>query len=121
MMDEIFEKARSPYNSWDLLFFFLPKYYLDTNNDVAGAPSFSSDHGALSHFLNFGLNEGRAPNPFFNAPDYRLFHPFLASYSYENLLRHWLGPGIGDCLQGSSTQFTNQAALRPHPRLGSWR
>src|SRR5262245_57564231 len=63
---------------------FLPKWYLTANPDVAGARM-----DPYTHYLQFGLREGRNPSPNFNTSDYLTANPDVQKAGLNPLLHYW--------------------------------
>jgi hypothetical protein len=58
---------------------FQAEYYLYANPDVAAAIAAGAVPDAATHFAQFGLAEGRAPNPFFDETWYLSTNPEIAA------------------------------------------
>lgn len=71
---------------------FDANFYRAANSDLA---SFS-DVEAFSHFLDYGLNEGRAFSPFVDLEFYRASNSDLVSFSNSQLFDHLQNYGINE-------------------------
>ena len=72
--------------------------YLALYPDLIAA--FGKNHlGAVIHYVRYGHSEGRVGRPYlaahyFNCPAYASYNPDLASYSCDELKRHWINHGL---------------------------
>jgi len=71
---------RPSIDSADLRLLFDADYYLGSNSDVA-----ASGIDALTHYLQFGWREGRAPHPLFDVKWYLQRYPEIAEAGFEPL------------------------------------
>ncbi|MBK7865047.1 MAG: hypothetical protein IPJ65_41895 [Archangiaceae bacterium] len=75
----------------DFDFTFDATFYLQANPDVAAAYGAANTQGALQHWLQFGLREGRQGSAMFNGNFYLATHPDVAAWSGD---RAGIGAGI---------------------------
>jgi len=83
-------------------------YYLASNPDVAQAGI-----DALTHYQNFGWQEGRDPNAFFNTDFYLNQNPDVAAAHIDPLL-HYLQSGAAEG-RDPSIAFDSSAYLQANP------
>lgn len=69
---------------------FNSNFYRFANSDLASL----SDAQALSHFQNYGLNEGRAFSPFVNLNFYRSSNADVAGFNNEQAFNHLQNSGV---------------------------
>ena len=69
---------------------FNANFYRAANSDLASL----SDAQALSHFQNYGLNEGRAFSPFANLNFYRSSNADLAGFNNQQAFTHLQNNGV---------------------------
>ena len=85
---------------------FYPRFYLHAHPDLLDKLGADNLKAAESHYLSVGMNEGRAPNPFFCPAFYLVSHPDLQGLfglsNFRGALRHWLTFGFKEGRQGSS-------------------
>ena len=69
---------------------FDANFYRAANSDLRGL----NDTQALSHFQNYGLNEGRSFSPFVDLNFYRASNSDLASFNNRQAYDHLSNNGI---------------------------
>ncbi len=82
---------------------FYPQYYLSQNADLQSAFGAANYAAATQHWYDFGMREGRAPNPHFSARQYlALYSDLNAAFGTNNVLaaQHWLTYGIAEQRHG---------------------
>jgi hypothetical protein len=90
---------------------FYPEYYLSIYPDLISA--FGTDNEkATQHYIEYGLREGRSPNPLFDPRYYMEQYPDLrnafGAANYQAAARHWLDYGINENRKGApSTEGLN--------------
>ncbi|MCP9848706.1 CHAP domain-containing protein [Cyanobium sp. Morenito 9A2] len=97
---------------------FDPAYYLAANADVRNAYGSSNIEGAKSHWLQFGIAEGRQGSLVFN-PKYYLqqFQDVANAYgatNYAGAISHWLEWGLNFGRRGS-VEFDPIYYMAAHP------
>ena len=86
---------------------FYPEYYARANEDVINSPDFGRTVGQVTrHYANWGIPEGRSPNPFFIPVYYLTQYPDVLQAAgpnnvYTFALRHWVNSGIYEGRRGS--------------------
>lgn len=81
-----------------------PAWYLSQNPDVAAAYGAGNLDGAVSHWIDYGMREGRMPNPHFHAPSYLNRYPDLrATFGSDCVVatKHWVANGVREGRDGS--------------------
>lgn len=99
---------------------FDPQYYLMLNPDLAG--TIGNDRQALcSHWLHFGIAEGRTGSLVFNARYYLQVNPDLGAVfgaDYRSAMLHWLAYGINEG-RSATPDFNPIAYLVNNPDLSA--
>jgi hypothetical protein len=72
---------------------FDPCWYLNNNTDVEKVMGDGDMGTVYTHFLAFGLDQGRQSNAGFSISAYRDRHPELYGHSYRAALAHWFRIG----------------------------
>jgi hypothetical protein len=82
---------------------FVPAYYVKRYPDVAAYGP--GRNGAVAHYRECGIKEGRSPNPYFDPQYYLSTHADLTqafgSNDYGGALEHWLEWGIREDREGA--------------------
>ena len=84
---------------------FYVQYYLSQNPDLIAAFGATNWAAATNHWNQFGVHEGRKPNPYFAAGEYLELYADLKNAFGTNRLaatQHWLNTGIGEGRQGAN-------------------
>ncbi len=81
--------GKTVYNGVDYSRVYDPYYYLTANPDVAAAFGADTD-AALAHFVNYGINEGRAASENFDVEYYRDNNPDLQAAFGDNLKSYYM-------------------------------
>jgi len=97
---------------------FDPAYYLATYTDVRNAYGASNHDGASSHWLQFGINEGRRGSLVFDPKDYLQRYQDVANAygttNYAGAISHWLEWGLKYGRRGSQ-EFDPIYYMAAHP------
>ena len=97
---------------------FDPAYYLATYADVRNAYGASNHDGARSHWLQFGINEGRRGSLVFDPKDYLQRYQDVANAygatNYAGAISHWLEWGLKYGRRGSQ-EFDPIYYMAAHP------
>jgi surface antigen len=97
---------------------FDPQYYLATYADVRNAYGASNHNGARSHWLQYGINEGRRGSLVFDPKDYLQRYQDVANAygaaNYAGAISHWLEWGLKDGRRGSQ-EFDPIYYMAAHP------
>lgn len=91
---------------------FDPAFYRAKNPDIA-----ATGLDPLIHYVHFGLNEGRDPNPFFDGAWYRAQNPDVAASGIDPLL-HYLRTGAAE-LRNPHPRFDAAFYVEAHPEAAA--